>query len=63
MTLENHRTDLLDDAVKVIEFCRFALEPYDDIKPRDWATDRQNLIFAHKETIGFLVKIMIKEQK
>lgn len=31
-----------------LEKCRFALEPYDDIKPRDWVTDRQNLRSAHQ---------------
>lgn len=32
-----------------LELCRFSLEPYDDIKPRDWSTDRQNLRFAHED--------------
>jgi hypothetical protein len=27
---------------------QFYLEPYDDIKPRDWVTDRQNLRRAHE---------------
>lgn len=33
---------------EALEKCRFALEPYDDIKPRDWVTDRQNLRRAHE---------------
>lgn len=31
-----------------LERCRFALEPYDDVKPRDWKTDRENLRDAHR---------------
>lgn len=31
-----------------LEQCRFALEPYDDIKPRDWKSDRENLRRAHQ---------------
>lgn len=31
-----------------LEQCRFALEPYDDIKPRDWVTDRERLRRAHE---------------
>lgn len=27
---------------------QFYLEPYDDIKPRDWVTDRRNLRIAHQ---------------
>jgi len=34
--------------VDVIKKLQFYLEPYDDIKPRDWATDRQNLRRAHE---------------
>ena len=38
----------------VIEKCRFALEPYDDIKPRDWKTDRERLAFAHQYCVSVL---------
>ena len=31
-----------------LERCRFALEPYDDVKPREWKTDRENLRDAHR---------------
>jgi hypothetical protein len=40
----------------VIDKCRFALEPYDDIKPRDWKTDREKLRFAHKSAVAALAK-------
>lgn len=40
------RIEALEDALR---FCIRALEPYDDIKPRDWKTDRQNLRDAHKK--------------
>ncbi|MBC7201893.1 MAG: hypothetical protein H5U29_00015 [Pusillimonas sp.] len=32
----------------VLERCRLALEPYDDVKPRDWKSDRENLRYAHQ---------------
>lgn len=35
-------------AIDALEICRFALEPYDDVKPRNWASDRENLKRAHK---------------
>lgn len=31
-----------------LECCRFALEPFDDIKPRAWRTDYENLSRAHR---------------
>ena len=37
-----HRADVTA-LVEALEDCITALEPYDDIKPRDWKTDRQNL--------------------
>ena len=40
---------LVTQLVEVLEFCRFSLEPYDDIKPRDWKTDRENLRRAHQQ--------------
>src|SRR5690625_2106279 len=33
---------------EALDQCRFALEPYDDVKPRDWITDRERLRWAHK---------------
>ena len=36
--------------------CQFALEPYDDIKPRDWKTDRERLADAHQVAIEALSK-------
>lgn len=40
-----------------LELCRFALEPYNDIKPRDWSTDRQNLRFAHEDAVKALATL------
>lgn len=37
-----------------LERCRFALEPYDDIKPRDWKSDRENLRRAHQTACATL---------
>lgn len=34
--------------VAAIKKLQFYLEPYDDIKPREWATDRQNIRRAHE---------------
>lgn len=33
---------------EALEQCRFTLEPYDDVKPRDWVTDREKLRRAHE---------------
>ena len=44
LELEKQRDDLL----AALEKCSFALEPYDDIKPRDWKSDRENLRRAHQ---------------
>jgi hypothetical protein len=35
-------------SVDDIKRLKFYLEPYDDIKPRDWGTDKQNLRRAHE---------------
>jgi len=43
--------------VEALRKCEFALEPYNDIKPRDWITDRRNLREAHdmvKQTLNKL---------
>jgi hypothetical protein len=44
----------LQIAVKAIYVMRNALEPYDDIKPRDWKTDREKLREAHNMAIAAL---------
>lgn len=36
------------DLLAACEECRMALEPYDDIKPRDWITDRERISRAHE---------------
>ena len=41
---------------EALEQCRFALEPYDDIKPRDWKTDRERLRRAHEVARTALAK-------
>ena len=50
--LENVNAELLEALKK----CQFALEPYDDIKPRDWKTDRERLAVAHQVAIDALAK-------
>ena len=40
---------VVQQLVEALEFCRFSLEPYDDIKPRDWRSDRENLRRAHQQ--------------
>lgn len=51
----------LKSALKVahenLDAIRFAVEPYDDIKPRDWKSDRANLRDAHQCAIEALAKI------
>ena len=42
--------------VEALKKCQFALEPYDDIKPRDWKTDRERLAVAHQVAIDALAK-------
>lgn len=45
-------TDLLDkqaELVEALKFAQFALEPWDDVKPRDWKSDRENLKRAHQK--------------
>ena len=55
--LVKQRDDLLaalEGARESLDAIRLAVEPYDDIKPRDWKSDRANLRDAHtsaKETI------------
>lgn len=38
----------IDRLREALEIARFALEPYDDEKPRDWITDRANIRKAHQ---------------
>lgn len=52
--VHSHEVTSLREAV---ELCRVALEPYDDIKPRDWLTDRQNLRRAHQAACDALKSI------
>lgn len=42
--------------------CRFALEPYDDVKPRDWKTDRENLRYAHRVVCAAIAKALGEEE-
>lgn len=44
----------------VLDQCRLALEPYDDVKPRDWKTDRENLRHAHQ---AVCITLAAMEQK
>lgn len=50
--LEKQRDELL----AALERCRFALEPYDDIKPRDWKSDRLNLRDAHQVAVAAIAR-------
>lgn len=34
--------------VEALRKAKFALDPYDDVKPRNWVTDRENLRRAHQ---------------
>lgn len=55
--MQKQRDELLaalEGARESLDAIRLAVEPYDDIKPRDWKSDRANLRDAHtsaKETI------------
>ena len=51
--LEKQRDELL----AALERCRFALEPYDDIKPRDWKSDRLNLRDAHQVAVAAIAGV------
>lgn len=42
--------------------CRCALEPYDDVKPRDWKTDRENLRYAHRVVCAAIAKALGEEE-
>ena len=44
-----------------LERCRFALEPYDDVKPRDWKTDRENLRHTHQAVCAALAAMEKKK--
>lgn len=37
------------ELVEALKFAQFALEPWDDVKPRDWKSDRENLKRAHQK--------------
>ena len=45
-----------DELLAALERCRFALEPYDDIKPRDWKSDRLNLREAHQAAVAAIAR-------
>jgi hypothetical protein len=45
-----------DELMGALKQCQEALEPYDDIKPRDWKTDRERLSRAHQTVSGLLAK-------
>jgi hypothetical protein len=46
-----------DELLTALERCRFALEPYDDIKPRDWKSDRLNLRDAHQVAVAAIAGV------
>lgn len=46
-----------DELLAALERCRFALEPYDDIKPRDWKSDRANLRNAHQLVVAVIASV------
>lgn len=46
-----------DELLAALERCRFALEPYDDIKPRDWKSDRLNLREAHQAAVAAIASV------
>lgn len=48
--------DLIDGLLEALKQCRLALEPYDDVKPRDWKTDREKLAFAHQAACAAISK-------
>ena len=48
--------DQRDELLAALERCRFALEPYDDIKPRDWKSDRLNLRDAHQVAVAAIAR-------
>lgn len=47
----------LKEARESLDAIRFAVEPYNDIKPRDWKSDRANLRDAHQCARETLAKI------
>lgn len=51
------------ELVEVLKQCRIALEPYDDIKPRDWKTDRERLRYAHQSVCDALDKYAPKKEQ
>ena len=46
-----------DELLAVLDRCRFALEPYDDIKPRDWKSDRASLREAHQAAVAAIASV------
>jgi hypothetical protein len=57
--LEQQRGELqakCDGLLYVLKKCKEALEPYDDLKPRDWKTDREKLALAHATANAAIAK-------
>ncbi len=48
--------NLMYELLEALKQCRLALEPYDDVKPRDWKTDREKLAFAHQAACAAIAK-------
>ena len=48
--------NLINELLAALKQCRLALEPYDDVKPRDWKTDREKLAFAHQAACAAIIK-------
>ncbi len=49
--------NLIHELLEALKQCRLALEPYDDVKPRDWKTDREKLAFAHQAACAAIAKV------
>lgn len=49
--------NLINELLEALKQCRLALEPYDDVKPRDWKTDREKLAFAHQAARAAIAKV------
>ena len=45
------------ELLAALKQCRLALEPYDDVKPRDWKTDREKLAFTHQAARAAIAKV------
>ena len=52
-----------DELLKALEECKFALEPYDDVKPRNWETDRVRLRYAHQSVVKAITTHKSRKEK